>query len=151
MSYDLQVLAENRDALPLEEVVAAFRQGLGDDLVAVVLFGSRARGEADEASDWDLLVIACHLPERTFKRYRWLKGMLPVAWRGQTAILAKTPEEFESYLTSFSDGYVAERLASLRRLIEKQGLRRERVQRDLVWRWQRFPGFDWSLEWEAAQ
>jgi hypothetical protein len=42
MSYDLQVLAENRDALPLEEVVAAFKQGLGDDLVAVVLFGSRA-------------------------------------------------------------------------------------------------------------
>jgi hypothetical protein len=26
--------------------------------------------------------------------------MLPVAWRGQTAILAKAPEEFESYLTS---------------------------------------------------
>jgi predicted nucleotidyltransferase len=164
MSYDLQVLAENRDALPLEKVVAAFKQGLGDDLVAVVLFGSRARGEADEASDWDLLVIARHLPERTFKRYRWLKGMLPVAWRGQTAILAKTPEEFESYLTSLfldialdgiilhdSDGYIAERLASLRRLIEEQGLRRERVQRDLVWRWQRFPGFDWSLEWEAAQ
>ena len=100
MSYDLQVLAENRDALPLEEVVAAFKQGLGDDLVAVVLFGSRARGEADKASDWDLLVIARHLPERTFKRHRWLKGMLPVAWRGQTAILAKTPEEFESYLTS---------------------------------------------------
>jgi hypothetical protein len=42
-----------------------------------------------------------------------------------------------------------ERLASLRQLIEKRGLRRERVQDDLTWHWQRFPGFDWSLEWEA--
>jgi hypothetical protein len=28
---------------------------LGDRLIAVVLFGSRARGDADPASDWDLL------------------------------------------------------------------------------------------------
>ncbi len=156
----LKVPAENRDTPLLAEVVAALKQGLGDNLVAAILFGSRARGEADETSDWDLLVIAHHLPERTLKRHLWLKSMLPVAWRGRVAILAKTPEEFEAYLTSLfldvaldgivlhdSDGYVAEHLADLRRLIEKQGLRRERAQRDLVWRWQHFPGFDWSLEW----
>ena len=35
-----------------------------DRLVAVVLFGSRARGEGSETSDWDLLVIAEGLPPR---------------------------------------------------------------------------------------
>lgn len=38
----------------LTEVVTALKQGLGDQLVAVLLFESRARGEADEASDWAL-------------------------------------------------------------------------------------------------
>jgi hypothetical protein len=131
--------------------------------VAVVLFGSRARGEADEASDWDLLVIARHLPDKVLERHLWLKSTLPVAWRGCTAILAKTLLEFEArlpalYLDIALDGivlydtneYVTERLARLRRLIQKQGLRRESVQRDLIWRWQQFPGFNWSLEWEAA-
>ena len=154
MSYELKALAD---------VVATLTQALGDDLVAVVLFGSRARGGADETSDWDLMVIARNLPEKTFKRHTWLRGLLPVAWRGQTAILAKTPEEFESYLPSLfldialdgivlhdSDGYVAQRLAGLRWLIESRGLRRERVQGDLIWRWQRFPGFDWSIEWEEV-
>jgi predicted nucleotidyltransferase len=148
----------------LPEVVASLRQGLGEELIAVVLFGSRARGEADKASDWDLLVIARHLPKGTFERHLHLKSMVPVPWRGQTAILSRTPEEFESHLASLfldialdgvilydPDAYMAQRLASLKRLIKEQGLRRERMQRDLVWRWQRFPGFDWSLEWEAAQ
>jgi predicted nucleotidyltransferase len=147
----------------LAEVVIALRAGLGPDLVAVVLFGSRARGDADEASDWDLLVIARDLPARAFRRHLWLKGLLPVNWRGRVAILAKTPEEFERALPGLyldialdgivlhdTDGFMAERLARLRRLIENRGLRRERIQHDLTWRWERFPGFGWSLEWEAA-
>jgi predicted nucleotidyltransferase len=164
-SQDWHRLTESPSAPALlPEVVASLRQGLGDELVAVVLFGSRARGEADETSDWDLLVIARHLPEGTFERHLHLKGMVPVPWRGRTAILSRTPEEFESHLASLfldialdgvilydPDAYMAERLASLRRLIKEQGLHREKVQRDLVWRWQQFPGFDWSLEWEAAQ
>lgn len=43
-------------------IVSALREGLGDELVAVVLFGSRARGEAHQGSDWDVLVIANGLP-----------------------------------------------------------------------------------------
>jgi predicted nucleotidyltransferase len=41
----------------LAPVLETLRNGLGDDLVAVVLFGSRARGEAGPESDWDLLLI----------------------------------------------------------------------------------------------
>lgn len=148
----------------LSPVVAALRQGLGDKLVAVVLFGSRARGDATQASDWDLLVIARHLPSRFFQRHIQLKMLLPVEWRAKVSLLARTPEEFDAYLTSLMldialdgivlddpEGYATERLAALRRLIERKGLQRKQTGKDFVWTWERFPGFDWSLEWEDVQ
>lgn len=151
----------NQEAI--SEVVAALQQGLGDNLIAIVLFGSQARGEADESSDWDLLVIARRLPEKAFQRHLHLKAMLPPDWRGRVSLLAKTPEEFEAHLSALfldialdgivlydANQYAAKRLTALRRLIEREGLRRERVQRETIWRWQQFPGFDWTLEWEAA-
>ncbi|MEW6664406.1 MAG: nucleotidyltransferase domain-containing protein [Thermodesulfobacteriota bacterium] len=51
----------------LADVVNALRLGLEEDLVSVVLFGSRARSEAGPESDWDLLVLARQLPEYTQK------------------------------------------------------------------------------------
>jgi len=145
-------------------VLSALQQGLGRNLVAVVLFGSRARGEADEDSDWDLFLIARDLPSRPFQRHLYLKRLLPVDWRGQVTILAKTPEEFDSYLASlFLDialdgiilydpqGYIADRLARLRRLIRDRGLQRIQIDGDLIWRWKRFPGLKWSLDWEMTQ
>jgi len=150
-------------ARQMTPVLAALQRALGDDLVALVLFGSRARGEADETSDWDLLLIARHLPGRPFQRHLYLKQVLPTEWRGRVSLLAKTPEEFESYLTSLfldvaldgvilhdPEGYIADRLARLRRLIQEQGLQRIQIGHDLVWRWRQFPGHDWSLSWEMA-
>ncbi len=46
---------------------------------------------------------------------------------------------------------MATRLDDLKTLIERKGLHRERVQDDLVWRWEHFPGYDWTIEWESAQ
>jgi hypothetical protein len=89
--------------------------------------------------------------------------MLPPAWRAQTSILAKTPSEFESYLPSVyldialdgrilydSNGYITRRLNALKELIKRKGLRREQTQSDLIWRWESFPGYDWTLEWESV-
>ena len=148
----------------LQEVVTALKQALGQRLIGVVLFGSRARGDAYETSDWDLLVIARDLPERSFARHLLLKNALPITWRARAAILAETPTEFEAALAAVyldialegvvlydPEAYVTKRLARLRRLIDARGLRRDVDQRDLTWHWQRFPGFDWSLEWEAAR
>jgi uncharacterized protein len=145
------------------EILAALKSGLGEYLIAVALFGSRARGDADRDSDWDFLVIARGLPERVLQRHLWLKTMLPAAWRGQAAILAKTPAEFEVSLPGLyldialdgillydTDRFLATRLAYLRRLIDAHGLRRDASQRDLIWRWEQFPGYDWSLDWERA-
>jgi predicted nucleotidyltransferase len=46
----------------INTVVARIHQALGDNLVAIVLFGSYAKGTAREASDLDLLVVARTLP-----------------------------------------------------------------------------------------
>jgi predicted nucleotidyltransferase len=146
----------------LANVLDALRHGLGEDLVSVVLFGSRSREEAGPESDWDLLVLARSLPERTMQRHFFLKRMLPEVWRGRIALLAKTPNEFEARLPALyldialdgivlhdTEGYMAKRLHQLRDLLEQRGLRRERVGREMAWRWKQFPGFDWSLGWEA--
>ena len=160
---DLSDLKLHNDTL-LAEVIAALKQNLGDALVSVILFGSRARGEAHEGSDWDLLVIARDLPPKLFKRHIQLKQSLPVAWRGEVTVLAKTPQEFEAHLPSLlldialdgiilydTDNYAGEKMADLRRFIQRQGLHRERIERDWFWRWDCFPGFDWSLNWEEVQ
>ena len=51
---------------------------LGDGVVAVALFGSRARGEASEGSDFDLLVVVRGLKglDRRFKIYDPLRRVL---------------------------------------------------------------------------
>ncbi len=136
-------------------VVSGLREGMGEDLVSVVLFGSRARGEAREGSNWDFLVVARDLPEGTLERVFRLKKMLPPLCRGETSLLAKTPEEFmaglpDLYLDIALDGvifydtneYMGKRLESLRSLIRRQGLRREKEGRDLIWRWEEPPGPD---------
>ena len=148
----------------LSEVVHALRQGLGENLVAVVLFGSRARGEAGPESDWDLLVLAHDLPEKPLERHFRLKTILPEAWRGRVSILAKTPSEFTARLAELyldialdgvvlydTDGYITQRLAYLRDLIARNGLRRERIGREMPWKWRQSPGASWVLEWEDGR
>jgi predicted nucleotidyltransferase len=46
----------------LTQVVAHLQQQFGDDLLAVVLYGSYARDTADIRSDLDLLGVVQHLP-----------------------------------------------------------------------------------------
>jgi predicted nucleotidyltransferase len=144
-------------------VIAALRQGFGDNLVAVVLFGSRARGDATEVSDWDVLVIARQLSSSPLQRHSQLKMSLPVEWRGQVSLLSRTAAEFESHLSSLMldialdgvvlydpQGYAAQRLAALQQLITNRGLYREQIGRDFIWKWKQFPGFRWSLEWKEV-
>lgn len=145
-----------------EQAVGALRSSLGDRLVAVVLFGSRARGEAAAESDWDLLVIAEGLPEHPLHRHALLKPLLPADLRGEVSLLAKTPAEFEGnlpalYLDIALDGrilydpcgYAADRVGALRRIIDRAGLYRERTPAGDIWQWRNPPRGAWSLEWET--
>jgi predicted nucleotidyltransferase len=127
-------------------VMQALRRGLGEKLVAVVLFGSRARGEATEDSDWDLLVIADELPERFMERNFLLKRLLPPEWRGSVCLLVHTPSELESRLASLHldialdgkilydpFGFATRWLEKLQDFIGKAGLVRKRVKFGEEW------------------
>jgi predicted nucleotidyltransferase len=67
---------------PLKDVVIALHEHLGASLRGVVLFGSRARGDARPESDWDLLLVADGLPGSILERSRMLRNALPVRWCG---------------------------------------------------------------------
>jgi predicted nucleotidyltransferase len=147
----------------LAPLVEALQHGLDADLTALALFGSRARGEARPESDWDILLIANHLPEKPLQRHFYIKAMLPDHWRARVSILAKTPAEFESRLPALyldialdgillhdPQGYLHQRLTRLRNLMQRLRLQRERVNGDWAWRWQQTPPADRSLAWEAA-
>ena len=59
----------------------------------IILFGSRARGEADEHSDYDLIIIKC--TDRPFLDR--LRDMVPylVQFSRPAEILVYTPDEYE--------------------------------------------------------
>jgi uncharacterized protein len=141
-------------------VVSVLRGSLGERLVAVVLFGSQARGDASVDSDWDLLVIAKDLPSNYWKRHLYFVGALPVDLRGGSAILARTPEEFEARIPSLHldialDGkvlydphhYAESKLGYIRNLITQAGLVRERTEAGDLWLWDKQPVGPWALEW----
>src|SRR5499427_6286710 len=109
--------------------VEALRKSLGERFVGVVLFGSRARGDARADSDWDVLVLAEDLPQNAFDRQLFFGRLLLSDIPGAITVVAKTPKEFEAYLPSLHldialDGqilydpsdYTADRLATLRQL-----------------------------------
>lgn len=68
----------NRAMGVAEQAVDALKAGLGENLLAVALFGSRARGDERPGSDWDLFVLADALPEHPLDRQTspWRVGTL---------------------------------------------------------------------------
>jgi len=145
-----------------KSAVEALRRALGDLLVAVVLFGSRARGDARADSDWDVLVLAEGLPQNAYDRQLFFGRLLPSDVPGAVTVVAKTPKEFEAYLPSLyldialdgqvlydPSGFAADRLAALRRLIKEAGLRRERTEAGDMWAWEKEPAGPWALDWKT--
>lgn len=148
----------------LSPLVQSLKNALKGDLVAVVLFGSQARGEAKPESDWDILVIAKELPKKPLARFSYLKNLIPVDIRGEVSILAKTPGEFESALPALyldiaidgvllydSNGYAQKKVQQVKTIIRRKGLQRQKINGEYLWQWKQFPGFDWTLEWDSVQ
>jgi predicted nucleotidyltransferase len=146
----------------LRELSETLCDAFGDDLIALVVFGSYARGEAKLTSDCDVYLIARALPTNRLDRLEHIH--LPVIARFARAIsiIAETKTEFESgfpslYLDVATDGivlfdrddYIRKKLARVRELTRLAGLQRVRLNGDFAWKWQRQPAPRWTLDWEG--
>ena len=85
-----------------QPIIQVLKQQFGPRLRSVVLFGSRARGEARPDSDHDLFVVIDQLPIEPVARQRLVRivlldilGELP----GTVNFITKTPEEVAANLT----------------------------------------------------
>ncbi len=130
----------------LHRLVEHLQQILGDRLDAVVLFGSRARGEGRADSDWDLLIVVRDLPRSPLKRWRWFRQKVEPPLL-DVDIPLKTPEEWYEHLSSLTldialDGVILydapwrmhRFLEKIKRALKEAGLQRERVQEGYLWR-----------------
>lgn len=145
----------------LQPVITALQEALGEDLIALVLFGSRARGDARPDSDWDLLLIAENLPDSPWRRRQQLLALLPQEWRYRANILAHTPAEWFARVTPLAldialDGILLydnaqnllpARLSALREQLSHLGLERHAIENEWVWLWRDEPQRHWELEW----
>jgi len=145
----------------LDPVIETFKAKLGDALIAVVLFGSHARGEGGSSSDWDLFLIAEALPDNPFDRQLFLRSLLP-PMAGPISIVAKTRREFETNFPPLyldialdgivlydPDGYMKGKLEEIRKITRQAGLRRIRKGPALIWTWETPPPAGWRIDWEG--
>jgi predicted nucleotidyltransferase len=148
---------------PLRAAADTWIAALGPRLVSLVLFGSCARGDATEASDVDLLVVATGFPTSLAARRRELlelyapvqhAGHLPwVEWN----LVTKTPEEARVrsplYLDMVEDArllfdrerFFATVLDGMRARLRELGSRRVFLP-DGSWYWDLYPQFQFGDE-----
>jgi predicted nucleotidyltransferase len=81
----------------LQEIVNTYRDYLGDALFSMVLFGSHARGDAKETSDYDLFIIAEKLPAKPLQRIWFIRAPLKGQFEQRVSITAKTPREMRDH------------------------------------------------------
>jgi predicted nucleotidyltransferase len=143
----------------LRSWVQALGARLGEELLAVALFGSRARGDASPGSDWDLLVIASSAVPDEFDRARDLR-LACVEHVGKTpSLLVLSQQRFESsfptiYLDIAEDArvlageaYLAPKLERIRQIARTAGL--SRVRSGSCFAWERRPRRHWRLDWDG--
>ena len=148
----------------LRPLVESLRDGMGQNLIALVLFGSRSRGAQRRASDWDIFVLARSLPVSPMKRYARLRSLRNEEPEGGVSFLAKTQIEFEEGFPSFyldlaldgvilydTGGYMEAKLERIKEIIKETGLKRERIPGGFFWDWKKYPGPDWEISWKGFE
>lgn len=140
-------------------IIKVYKTYLGANLISIVLFGSRARGDYTESSDFDILIIAESLPERHLARMGYIRTPL-LNLEEKVSIIAKTPDEFDScfpplYLDMAMDGkilidkdkFMGKRLKKIKKIIENSALNRVKHGNELFWRWKSPKKPGWELDW----
>jgi uncharacterized protein len=148
----------------LRPLVRSLETGLGKNLIAIVLFGSRARGAARKTSDWDLFILARSLPSSVIERYSYLRRLCANGPEEGISFLAKTLGEFEQGFPSFyldlaldgvilfdSGGYMQAKLKRIREITKQAGLRRERISGGFFWDWEKYPETEWEISWQGFE
>ncbi len=145
-----------------EKLINYFKDYFGDNLVSIVFFGSRARGEAQPTSDYDIFLIAKELPESPLERQSYVRKAISLKFDQRISIHAKTVKEFESgfpplYLDLGVDGqilydvdnYMKQKLNRIQEIIKEAGLYRVKRNGYHAWEWKKQPGPHWSITWEG--
>ena len=147
--------------IDLQPVLEQLRAQLGARLRAIVLFGSRARGDARLDSDIDLLVVADGLPRDPISRLTELRRPLVdlgLALPGSLSLVARTPSEVDSNLTPllldvcaegiclFGDAYFQSLRTLALRALDQSGLQRQLVAGTLMWVFPHARTPNWRLD-----
>ncbi|HEX9653074.1 MAG TPA: nucleotidyltransferase domain-containing protein [bacterium] len=134
----------------------------GDNLISAVLFGSRARGDAQVGSDYDIFLVAKNLPKRILERQSYIRKAVALKFEYRISLYAKTKGEFEKgfpplYLDLAVDGkilydrnqYMKKKLRRVKEIIRKAGLYRVKRNGYHSWEWTQQPGVNWAITWDG--
>jgi predicted nucleotidyltransferase len=145
-----------------DKVIKCYEDYLGDNLLSIVLFGSRARGDAKKSSDYDLFIIAKGLPAKPFQRVLFIRSPLKAQFKEKFCIIAKTPEEvFKDFPPLFldlgldgiilfdRDDFFRKIQAKIKDIIRQAGLQRKRANQEYYWEWEKPPKKGWEITWSG--
>ncbi|MCD5390460.1 nucleotidyltransferase domain-containing protein [candidate division NPL-UPA2 bacterium] len=142
-----------------ESVVRCYKDYLGDDLISIVLFGSRARSDNARDSDYDIFITAKKLPRSPLERLLYIRKPIVAKFEQKISIIAKTPKEVESGFPPlfldlgidgkilYDNGFFKEKIRRIRKLIKEAGLRRRERGGEFYWEWSKPPKGGWKLDW----
>lgn len=150
------------DSSVFKNIIDCYNDFLGDTLISIVLFGSRARQDAKESSDYDLFIVAEDLPVKPFQRVLFIRDPLKGQFEEKLCIIAKTPEEVLGtfpplFLDIGLDGIILfdknDFFKNLQKkiidIIQQAGLQRKRINGEFFWEWQTPPKHGWEITWSG--
>ena len=147
----------------IDRIIKTLQEHFRQEFLALVVFGSYARGDFREISDIDLFAIIEELPLRHFDRSTLMSSVLTPYFSQRITVIAKTKKEFLSTFSPLyldigldgkvvydTDGFMKERLAKIKTIISQAGLFREmRGPSDQRWDWHQPPKKGWAIDWKG--
>lgn len=153
---------ESVKAFISQGIVDCYKDYLSKHLVSVVLFGSHARGDAKETSDYDLFIIAEKIPAKPLQRMIFIRKPLKGQFEEKLSIIAKTPKEvLETFPPLFldvgldgiilfdRDNFFKNLQARIKEIIREAGLQRRKANGEFYWEWQTPPPKGWEITWNG--